>query len=451
MGFADIFRKSSNETTISLYNEMEKATSGLVRASGENPSVAITVDEDTAMKIASLNQGINIIADTIASMPVYLHKDTEGFQETLFEDPRCKILSGMANEVLTSFNLKKNMIKDLILYGNSYAKIVREGENVKLYYLPTNVVTPKKDTSGYYFEVKAFSTDVMGEKNPSEVVDFFDMLVLIRNPKYNSITGVGLLEHASDTINMASHETNYMINLFRNGLSAKAVLTSKTPFKREIKDQLKRDLQEFYSGYANAGKMMVLEGDIDVLPLNLTPSDIRLIDNKNLTITEIARFLNIQKHLLNLDRGQGTYSNITQERLMLLQNTLTPYCVAIEEALNSKLLTEEEIAQGYYFQFNTEDMLKLTPEDNAKYMLSLYEQNIVTLEEVRATLNLGGNTDVIKELKMYQELKIQKVSKEASTIGEAEVTNEENVEDSTKEKASEKEATPKDDEKSEKA
>ena len=61
---------------------------------------------------------------------------------------------------------------------------------------------------------------------------------------------------------------------------------------------------------------MVLEGDIDVLPLNLTPSDIRLIDNKNLTITEIARFLNIQKHLLNLDRGQGTYSNITQERLM---------------------------------------------------------------------------------------------------------------------------------------
>ena len=48
-------------------------------------------------------------------------------------------------------------------------------------------------------------------------------------------------------------------------------------------------------------------------------------------------------------------------------------------------------------------MLKLTPEDNAKYMLSLYEQNIVTLEEVRATLNLGGNTDVIEELKMYQE------------------------------------------------
>lgn len=447
MGFADIFKRSEKETTISLYDEMEKATSGLVRATGENPSVAVTVDEDTAMKIASLNQGINIIADTIASMPVYLHKDTDGFQQTLFEDPRCRILSGMANEVLTSFNLKKNMIKDLILYGNAYAKIVHEGENVKLYYLPTNVVTPKKDNSGYYFEVQAFSTDVMGEKNPSEVVDFFDMLVLIRNPKYNSITGVGLLEYASDVINMASHETNYMINLFRNGLSAKAVLTSKTPFKREIKDQLKRDLQEFYSGYANAGKMMVLEGDINVLPLNLTPSDIRLIDNKNLTITEIARFLNIQKHLLNLDRGQGTYSNITQERLMLLQNTLTPYCVAIEEALNSKLLTEEEIAQGYYFQFNTEDMLKLTPEDNAKYMISLYEQNLVTIEEVRATLNLGGNSDIIEELKMYQELKIQQINQEANTNSEVNDETSETIEESPEENVSKKETTPEEDNK----
>ena len=447
MGFADIFKRSEKETTISLYDEMEKATSGLVRATGENPSVAVTVDEDTAMKIASLNQGINIIADTIASMPVYLHKDTDGFQETMYEDPRCRILSGMANEVLTSFNLKKNMIKDLILYGNAYAKIVREGENVKLYYLPTNVVTPKKDSSGYYFEIQAFSTDVMGEKNPSEVVDFFDMLVLIRNPKYNSITGVGLLEHASEVINMASHETNYMINLFRNGLSAKAVLTSKTPFKREIKDQLKRDLQEFYSGYANAGKMMVLEGDINVLPLNLTPSDIRLIDNKNLTITEIARFLNIQKHLLNLDRGQGTYSNITQERLMLLQNTLTPYCVAIEEALNSKLLTEEEIAQGYYFQFNTEDMLKLTPEDNAKYMISLYEQNLVTTEEVRATLNLGGNSDIIEELKMYQELKIQQINQEANTNSEVNDETSETIEESPEENVSKKETTPEEDNK----
>lgn len=414
MAIKDFFIKSKDETVINM--ESTRATSGFVRST--DGSGASRVDEDGAMKIASLYQGLNIIGDTIASMPVLLHRENDGFQETLFDDPRCRVLAGMSNEVLTSFNLKKNLIKDLILYGNAYAKIEREGENIFLYYLPTEVVTTKKDNSGYYFEVKSYSTDVMGEKNEAEIVNYEDMLVLIRNPKHNSVMGKGLLEYAADVLAMSTHETSYMVNLFRNGLSAKAVLSSKTPFKKETKEQLKADLREFYSGHTNAGKIMVLEGDINVIPLSLTPADIKLIENKNFTITEIARFLNIQKHLLNLDRGQGTYSNITQERLMLLQNTLTPYCVAIEEALNQKLLTEEEIKQGYYFQFNTADMLKLTPEDNAKYVLELYREGVITLEEVRATLNLGGDSSIIDELKKYQAVKSNSIIKELEGTNE---------------------------------
>lgn len=446
MAWTDVFKSTigANKKFNMLETTQDEASSGLVSSNNSSSSM----DEETALKIASLHQGINIIADTIASMPVYLHKETDGFQQTLFEDSRCKILSGMANEVLTSFNLKKNLIKDLILYGNSYAKIIRQGDRVDLQYLPTSVVNPKMDNSGYYFQVQSYSTDVMGEKHPAEIIDFSDMLVLIRNPKYNSIVGTGLLDYASDVLNMSTHETHYMINLFKNGLSAKAVLNSKTPFKKEIKDQLKKDLQDLYSGYGNAGKMMVLEGDINVLPLSLTPTDIKLIENKNFTITEIARFLNIQKHLLNLDRGQGTYSNITQERLMLLQNTLTPYCVAIEEALNQKLLTEDEIKTGYYFQFNTSDMLKLTPEDQAKFMLELYRENVVTLEEVRATLNLGGDADVIKELKMYQAMRLNQYN---SSIEENNKNDSEKVDETTeKESKNTKEQTSEKDEKPEK-
>lgn len=447
MGWTNIFKSTVGKSKTFDMRETteEDASSGLVSSNNGSSSM----DEDTALKIAALHQGINIIADTIASMPVYLHKETDGFQQTLFDDSRCKILSGMANDVLTSFNLKKNLIKDLILYGNAYAKILREGDKVDLQYLPNSVITPKMDNSGYYFQVQAYTTDVMGEKHSAEIVDYFDMLVLIRNPKYNSIVGTGLLDYASDVFNMSTHETNYMINLFKNGLSAKAVLNSKTPFKKEVKEQLKKDLQELYSGYGNAGKMMVLEGDISVLPLSLTPTDIKLIENKNFTITEIARFLNIQKHLLNLDRGQGTYSNITQERLMLLQNTLTPYCVAIEEALNQKLLTDEEIAQGYYFQFNTSDMLKLTPEDNAKYMLELYKENIVTLEEVRATLNFGGDADIINELKKYQAMRFNQYSQETNESDNSDSETE--VEEATNEESEGlKEQTPEKDEKPEK-
>lgn len=397
MGILDLFRKNNNEIKI----DMLEVSSGVVDGSLGNTTIVI--NEDSIMKVAALNQGINIIADTIASMPIYLQKDDSGFQHILYDDPRSRILSGMANEVLTSFNLKHNLIKDMIIYGNAYAKIVREGETVDLIYLPNSVVNPKSDKNGIFFEVQAYSTDVQGEKFDSEVVDYYDMMVLIRNPKHNSIKGIGILTQASETLKLSIQEDRYMNNIFENGLSTKALLTSKTPFKKEVKEQLKLDLKNLYSGASAAGKTMVIEGDISVVPLSLTPTDVKLLEQKKQSVTDIARFLNIPKHMLNLDRSQGTYSNIVQERLQLLTNTLTPYIVAIEEAFNQKLLTEEEQNNGYYFKFDTQELLRLSPSENADYMLKLYKDKIVTLEEVRASLNLGGDAEIIEELKGYQE------------------------------------------------
>lgn len=385
-------------------------TSSYVKSSSSTSQT--NVDEDTALKIGALYQGINIIGDTIASMPVYLYRDNEGFTEVFINDPRSRVMSNMANETLSSFNLKKSLIKDVILHGNGYAKIEQSKSEVKMYYQPPDVITPKKDNSGYYYELQSYSTDVNGENYPREVVDDADMLVLIRNNKYNSVTGVGLLEYAKDILGLSIEESDYMLNLFRNGLSAKALLTSKTPFKREIKEQLKQDLREFYSGSSNAGKMMVLEGDIGVTNLSLSPADIKLIENKHFTISEISRFLNIQKHLLNLDRQQGTYSNITSERMMLLQNTLMPYVTMIESAMNAKLLTPQEIEQGYYFAFDTSEMLRLTPQDQANYMTTLYREGIVNLEEVRTTLGLGADAETIAELKNLQQAKYNSTIKE---------------------------------------
>ena len=418
--FSNVFKGTNGQNEM-VADMQTYTTSGMVAEGGQTSNSvgnsATSITEDTALSIPALNQGINIISDTIASMPVSLYREKDGFQEKLVEDSRSRALTDMANETLTSYNLKKNLIKDLILYGNAYAKIVREGDSTKLIYLPKNIVTPKKDSNGYFFSIQSYTTDITGESMPSEIVDYGDMLCLIRNPQYNSITGKGLLDFATDVFDMSIQESNYMINLFKNGLSAKAILSSKTPFKKEVKEQLKQDLRNLYSSANNSGKILVLEGDVSVAPLALSPTDVKLIENKNFTITEISRFLNIPKHMLNLDRGQGTYSNITQERMQLLINTLTPYVTAIEGALNQKLLTEEEQKAGYYFQFDTSEMMKLTPEDNADHLLKLYNANVITLEEVRTALNLGGNVEIIQQLKEYDKLKFLLVKQQLQATG----------------------------------
>ena len=192
------------------------------------------------------------------------------------------------------------------------------------------------------------------------------------------------------------HNRTYSPNRYRQSTStdyetAKPILAayfSNEIGAKETKEKLRQDLLNFYSGSQNAGKMLVLEGDIAVQSLALTPADINLIQNRNLTVTEIARFLNIPKHLLNLDRGQGTYSNITQERLQLIQSTLTPYVTNFQQALNNILLTPAEKKSGYHFSFDANETLKLTPQEQADYLVKLLDSKIMTANEVRRKLNM---------------------------------------------------------------
>ena len=388
-------------------------------------SYSSTITEDSALGIAAVYQGVSIVSDTISAMPCYLYKNVDGYQQLMEDDPRNRLMSGMANEVLTSYNLKKVIVKDLILYGNAYIKINRNGSQVEtLTYLPVESVTPKYDNKGYYFEVSEIKTGVDGEEIGEEIVDFYDMIVLIRNNRYNSIKGQGLLELASKTLDTAIQEESYTRNLFKNGLSSRAILNSKTPLRKEIKDKLRTDLKNLYSGVQNAGSVMVLEGEMNLIPLTMTPSDVRLIESRNFSITEISRWLNIPKHMLNMDRSQGMYSNITQERQQLLSNTLTPFMIAIEESLNQKLLTDEERANEYYFKFDTSELLRLTPEDQSAYMLNLFQAGVVTVSEVRNALNFGADEEIIQELKQIKN--VQEMDK-SNTDGEVEEVANENT------------------------
>ena len=116
MGISDFFRNSvSGESQ--TFNMSEDSASDNVSSSASN----VTIDEDTAMKISALYQGINIICDTIGAMPIYLYREVDGYQQIVTDDKRNLVLSLMSNQTLSALNLKRTMLKDLILKGNAYA------------------------------------------------------------------------------------------------------------------------------------------------------------------------------------------------------------------------------------------------------------------------------------------------------------------------------------------
>ena len=223
--------------------------------------------------------------------------EEDGNIRKLETDYRNYLLNNMANPYLTAFNLKKAMLKDIILHGNGYANVEKNtrGKISSLEYIPASFVIPGADNFGYYYDVTSITTGVTGEIKEPRRIDEFNMLNVVVNPVANSVKGKGILDYAKETLVIANQENTYVKNLFLNGLSAKAILNSKTPFKKETKEKLRQDLLNFYSGSQNAGKMLVLEGDIAVQSLALTPADINLIHNYKRTERDKDRISELDK------------------------------------------------------------------------------------------------------------------------------------------------------------
>ena len=102
------------------------------------------VDEKSAMQIATVYACVRLLAETVASLPLHLYKFTEkgDGKEKATEHPLYKILYRQANPEMTSFSFREAMMTHLLLWGNAYAQIVRDGKNgiLGLYpLLPENV------------------------------------------------------------------------------------------------------------------------------------------------------------------------------------------------------------------------------------------------------------------------------------------------------------------------
>ena len=57
-------------------------------------------------------------------------------------------------------------------------------------------------------------------------------------------------------------------------------------------------------------------------------------------------------------------------------------------ALNNILLTPAEKKSGYHFSFDANETLKLTPQEQADYLVKLLDSKIMTANEVRRKLNM---------------------------------------------------------------
>ena len=347
--FSGLFRsrdKPQNRTTGSTYSFFFGSSSAGKR-----------VNERSAMQMTAVYSCVRILAEAVAGLPLHLYRYKEdGGKEKAIYHPLYLLLHDEPNPEMSSFVFRETLMTHLLLWGNAYAQIIRngKGEVIALYPLMPDRMTVDRDRDGkLYYEYTVSTDDAPTVKGTVVRLKPSDVLH-IPGLGFDGLVGYSPIAMAKNAIGMAIACEEYGAKFFANGAAPGGVLEH----PGTIKDpgRVRESWQSTFGGSGNANKIAVLEEGMKYTPIGISPEQAQFLETRKFQINEIARIFRVPPHMVG-DLEKSSFSNIEQQSLEFVKYTLEPWLVRWEQSIQRTLFSPEE-KKRYFAKFNVEGLLR---------------------------------------------------------------------------------------------
>ena len=217
--FSGLFRsrdKPQNRTAGSTYSFYMGSTT-----SGKN------VTERSAMQMTAVYSCVRILAEAVAGLPLHLYRYKEdGGKEKAIDHPLYLLLHDEPNPEMSSFVFRETLMTHLLLWGNAYAQVIRngKGEVIALYPLMPNKMTVNRDEHGQlYYAYQRSSDDTPTLKGSTVILKPSDVLH-IPGLGFDGLVGYSPIAMAKNAIGMSIACEEYGAKFFANGAAPGGVL-----------------------------------------------------------------------------------------------------------------------------------------------------------------------------------------------------------------------------------
>ena len=316
------------------------------------------VDEKSALQITTVYACVRLLAETVASLPLHLYKFTEkgDGKERATDHPLYKILYRQANPEMTSFSFREAIMMHLLLWGNAYAQIVRDGKNgiLGLYpLLPENMEIDRAENGDLFYTYHAYTDEVPGEHD-KDIIFQRDEILHIPGLGFNGLVGFSPIAMMKNALGTTLAVEKYGSAFFKNGAQPAGVLEHPGVLKDPQK--IRDNWMNAYGGAGNAHKVAVLEEGMSYKAISLPPEDSQFLSTRQFGVNEICRIFRVPPHLVgNLEHA--TFSNIEHQSIDFAVHTIRPWLVRIEQSMNRALFTDQEKGR-FYVQFNIDGLMR---------------------------------------------------------------------------------------------
>jgi len=347
--FSGLFKsrdKPENRTAGSSYTFYMGGTT-----SGKN------VTERSAMQMTAVYSCVRILAEAVAGLPLHLYKYTDGGgKEKALDHPLYRLLHDEPNPEMSSFVFRETLMTHLLLWGNAYAQVIRNGKNevIALYPLMPNKMSVDRDENGrLYYTYYRGPDEAIKNKEFAVTLQPSDVLH-IPGLGFDGLVGYSPIAMAKNAIGMAIACEEYGAKFFANGAAPGGVLEHPGTIKDP--QRVRESWQSTFGGSGNANKIAVLEEGMKYTPIGISPEQAQFLETRKFQINEIARIFRVPPHMVG-DLEKSSFSNIEQQSLEFVKYTLDPWVIRWEQSIQRALLSHDEKAQ-YFVKFNVEGLLR---------------------------------------------------------------------------------------------
>lgn len=350
--------------------------------------------EKNALTVSAVYASVNLIAGTIASLPVEIYaRAADGERDRLHDERLWWVLNEEWTPRWSASAGWEHLGQSLLLRGDAFIRIRRDrnGAVTGLEPLAWDRVTPVVTPGGarLVYEVMPDPTLPVSVAGPREVIDQDDM-IHVPGFGFDGVRGLSPLRVAlrlAGPVSSAMQE--YSARFFSNGARPDYVLTTDQTLPQEKVDSLREQLTERHGGLANARRPMVLTGGLKTAPLSVPADEMQLLESRKFAVEEIARIYGVPPFMIGHNEKTTSWgSGVEAMGVGFVRYTLRQHLAKIETELNRKLIRTSRRVLAF-------DTTELERAD-FKTLLEGYrialgragEPAFMTVEEVRERLSL---------------------------------------------------------------
>ena len=315
------------------------------------------VNERSAMQMTAVYSCVRILSEAVASLPLHFYEYSgDGSKVKATNHPLYFLLHDEPNLEMSSYTFREVLMTHLLLWGNAYAQIIRngKGEVIALYPLMPDRMNVDRDEKGQlYYEYRVSNEDAPTMKNGTVKLSSSDVLH-IPGLGFDGLVGYSPIAMAKNAIGMAIACEEYGAKFFANGAAPSGVLEHPGTLKDPSK--VRDSWTQTFGGSSNANKVAVLEEGMKYTPISISPEQAQFLETRKFQINEIARIFRVPPHMVG-DLEKSNFSNIEQQSLEFVKYTLDPWVARWEQAMVRSLLSAEE-KKKYFIKFNVDGLLR---------------------------------------------------------------------------------------------